>query len=33
VKGFERMFNVVVGLIGLILIGYLLAVMLRPERF
>jgi K+-transporting ATPase KdpF subunit len=32
-KGFEPMFEVVVGLIGLILIGYLLAAMLRPERF
>jgi len=27
------MFNVVVGLIGLILIAYLLAAMLRAERF
>jgi K+-transporting ATPase KdpF subunit len=33
VKGFECMFNVVVGIIGLLLIAYLLAVMLRPERF
>jgi len=27
------MFNAVVGLIGFALIAYLLAVMLRPERF